>query len=222
MTVRLPPGLFLRELTFDASNQDRWLGLLSPEERRRLETFGHARRRHAFLAGRVAARTLLAERLALAPPEVPLHVAPDGAVEVGGTAFHVSIAHSGERAVAAVADRPIGADLEEIRPRHPDLARFVLHPDEADLLDRLPLEPGQGLILCWTLKEATLKAVRTGLRLSPKKLRLEIDLPAASAQVEVDGGAVWLARFEERDGYYVAVAYPAEDHPGVRAEDGWP
>ena len=172
-----------------------------------MTTFAHDSRRRSFLLGRAAARTLLAERLAMTPPQVPLHVADDGGVDVGDAATRVSIAHSGEHAVAAIAQRAVGIDLERIAPRHDGLLRFLLHPDEYVAFEALPLDHTHALILCWTLKEATLKALRTGFRRSPKKLRLEIDYSAQSARVHLLDRPPMHLRFEKREGYYLAVAF---------------
>ncbi len=194
-------------MTYDPAQAEAMTMSLPPEEQDRLATFTHAGRRQSFVLGRAAARTLLAECLGVAPPQVPLRVADDGGVDVDGAAVKLSIAHSGEHAVAAVAPRLIGIDLERIAPRHEALPRFLLHPDEYAAFEALPLDRTRSVILCWTLKEATLKALRTGFRRSPKKLRLEIDLPAQSARVHLLDRPPMHLRFEERQGYYVAVAF---------------
>ena len=205
--MQLPPDIALRWMTCDAARAETLEALLSAEEQDRMATFAHAGRRQSFVLGRAAARTLLAERLHLDPPQVPLHVADDGGVDVDDAATRVSIAHSGAYAVAAIAQRTVGIDLERIAPRHERLPRFLLRPDEYATFDALPLDRTRSVILCWTLKEATLKALRTGFRRSPKKLRLEIDLPAQSARVHLHDRAPMHLQFEERDGYYLAVAF---------------
>lgn len=194
-------------MTYDPAHAEAAEALLSAEERARMATFLHAGRRRSFALGRAAARTLLAEQLGVAPAQVPLCVADDGGVDVDGAAIRVSIAHSGEHAVAAVAPRPVGIDLEHIAPRHENLSRFLLHPDEYAAFDALPLDHTRSVILCWTLKEATLKALRTGFRRSPKKLRLAIDLPAQAAHVHLLDRPPMHLRFEEREGFYLAVAF---------------
>lgn len=204
----LPSDITVRQLAYDATREAEWHALLSLDEHRRMETYTHAKRRREFLLGRVAARTLLAEQLALDPKAVPLQVAEDGAPEVPTPAVHVSIAHSGDKAVAAAGRRPVGIDLEHIQPRHTNLHRFLLHESEVVLLDQLPMPREQALILCWTLKEATLKGLRTGFRLSPKKLRLSIDAVTSTASVAIDGQGTWQARFVEQDGAYLALAFP--------------
>jgi len=160
-----------------------------------------------FTLGRAAARTLLAERLDLAPAEVPLHVADDGGVDVVGAAMKVSISHSGGHAVAAVAERVVGIDLERIAPRHPRLPGFLLHPDEYPVFEALPLDRARALMLYWTLKEATLKALRTGFRRSPKEIRLSVDLAAETGLAHIVEEAPMHLRFTERGSYYLAVAF---------------
>lgn len=209
----LPPDVTLSECTIDPVD-GAGAALLSADERARLATFAHERRRQAFVAGRVAARVLLGGRLGVPPADVPLRVAEDGAVEVEGGGLHVSISHSGRHAVAAAAPHPVGVDLEQVRPCHPGLRRFLLHPDEGGLPERLPFDADAALILCWALKEAVLKGLRTGLRLSPRRLHLTVDPAGGAAQVRLEDGSAWLARYEAREDSFLAVAYPARPQAG--------
>lgn len=210
--MHLPDDIALR-FAVQASTAPLVLDVLAPDERAQAAGFGSEKRRREFALGRATARTLLAERLAIAAPDVPLRIAADGAPELDAAALHLSIAHTATAeqtlAVAAVGARPIGVDLEPIRPRRPDLYRFLLHPDEYDLLERLPHEHDAAQVLLWTLKEATLKAMRTGFRVSPKKLRLAVEPDRQIASVQVEGGANWALRYAERDGCFLAVAYIA-------------
>ncbi|MEX0822254.1 MAG: 4'-phosphopantetheinyl transferase superfamily protein [Rhodothermales bacterium] len=211
----LPSDITFHHLRFDPDQLERWVALLSPEEAKRAAEFPRTKRREEFVLGRAAARLMLAERIGTNPVDVGLEVAEGGAVDVVGMDLHISIAHSGSHAIAAAAPRMLGVDIEGIRARHAGLADFMLHPDEHGLIDAMPLDTERSHILCWTLKEATLKAMRTGLRVSPKKLRLDVDLASERATVHVDGhvdsnvdcGATWTAYFEEWDGYYVAIAF---------------
>ena len=202
----LPPDVSFRHLRFDPDHLERWETFLSAGELERVDGFTGTKRRQEFILGRAAARLLLSERLSLRPGDVPLEVAESGAIDVLGAELHVSIAHSGDHAVAAASSRMIGVDIESIAPRHSELHRFLLHPDEYGLLENIPLDRDRSQILCWTIKEATLKAMRTGLRFSPKKLRLEIDVDGETAVAHVEGGGHWAVFFEEWDEYYVAVA----------------
>lgn len=182
---------------------------LSGEERDRLAGFGSEKRCRAFALGRATARSLVAERLGIAPAAVPLRVAADGAPEVDGADLSLSLSHVATEtqtlAAVALAERRVGVDLELIRPRRPDLYRFLLAPEDYGVLDGLgPHDEAQ--VLVWTVKEAVLKALRTGFRLSPKKLRLDVP-ETGRAVIMVEGGTAWEVRFERREGCFLAVAF---------------
>ena len=207
--MQLPVDIHYRWMTYDAGHEADWLELLSAAEHARWQAFGRAVRRRSFLLGRAAARLLLADTYDLAPASVPLRVAEDGAVVVDGRSCTVSITHTGPHAVAATGRRPLGVDLERIQERDAGLSRFLLHPEEEGLLERLPLDRVRAVILCWTIKEAALKACRRGLRMFPSRLRVAIDTAAQSAVVQMPDDTTWAVRFEEREGLYLAVAFPS-------------
>ncbi|NNE68985.1 MAG: 4'-phosphopantetheinyl transferase superfamily protein [Rhodothermales bacterium] len=182
--------------------------VLSGIERERLVGFRSVARRESFALGRHAARTLLGSALACDPREVPLEVREDGSLDVPGTPWNLSISHSGVRAAAAISRAEIGIDLEHIRVRPESLFRFILHPDEMELRERVDLPMDRQIVLFWALKESVLKAKRTGLRRSPKSLRLEIDLDQGSALIS--GERRWEARFEIRDEHVLSVSWLAD------------
>ena len=166
-----------------SARRDMWRTWLSGEELACLDRFGSEKRRREFIAGRAAARSLLARRLACDPADVPLRIADDGAVDVipasspepQSAPVHLSIAHSGPHAVAVISEQPVGVDLEEIVPRDAGLERFLMAPDQRGVIFEWPYDRDEALVLAWTLKEAVLKARRSGFRLSPKKLHLTLN-----------------------------------------------
>jgi 4'-phosphopantetheinyl transferase len=208
LSRRLPSSVFLRAVTYDEDRAAGWRTWLSEEEAACLASFGARKRRREFVAGRAAARALLADRLDTSPERVPLRRADDDAVDVLETGWSVSISHSGPHALAACARHRIGVDLEHIRPRDPAIARFLFAPDDRGLVDALPYDADAALILCWTLKEAVLKARRTGFRTSPKDLHLSVTAEQGAAVVEVEGRSRWVVPFSRVQGYWSAVAYP--------------
>lgn len=205
---RLPGRAHLHGLTADAEAVSRWKAWLSDAEHRRWASFGAAKRKREFVAGRAAARTVLAHAWAVRPDTVRLHQADDGALDVEKSGWHVSLAHSGAHAVAACAPHPVGIDLEQIQPRDSSLRRFLFAPERRGLPDALPWDANTSLLLCWTLKESVLKARRSGFRCSPKDLHLSVDAPARRATVEVRGRETWTVGFERLHGCWCAVALP--------------
>lgn len=91
-----------------------WLG---PRERRLLAALDGERRRADWRLGRWAAKQLLGADVEVLP-------AADGAPEAHGVKTHVSIAHRRGRAIAAIADEPVGCDLEPLRDDR-DVVPFV-------------------------------------------------------------------------------------------------
>lgn len=208
--MELPDHIALRRMTYDAARTGAWLPLLSDEERDRYDAFPVDKRKREFLLGRVALRTLLAEHLDQPPADIALHVTDDGAVELLEAPFFVSIAHSGDHAVAAMSPDRVGVDLEHIRPVEEGVVDFVLGADEQAVLDTLPMTPNRAFILCWTLKEATLKALHTGFLRSPKTVHLAIDAAIHQATATAGDGSEWTLVYEPAPDHFLSVAYPAD------------
>ena len=203
----LPPDVSYRWLRDDPRLHEERVALLSPDERERASGFRAEKRQHEFTLGRAAARLLLSERLGVPPQEVPLAVEADGGLLVDGSDYHVSISHTARQAVAAVGKRPVGIDLEAIKDLRAEIQRYIYHEDDYALFDSLPLDRGRAQILAWALKEAALKARRSGLRFSPRRMRIELSLEHRTALLQEDTGATWQVSFLEEDGLYLAIAY---------------
>lgn len=204
----LPSDIFLHGVTYREGDASHWRTWISEDERGCIASFGSEKRQKQFLAGRAAARQLLAERLKSVPAEIPLCRAPDDAVNVDVPDWLVSIAHSGPHALAACAKCAVGVDLERIQPRDPGIVRFLFAPEDRRIVHQLPYDRSTALILCWALKEAVLKARRSGFRTSPKALGLNIDPAAEEATVHVEGGETWNVSFAQIGKYWATVAYP--------------
>ena len=185
--------------------------LLDPGERARCEAFGSAERRRSFVAGRTALKTLMARCTGQSPGTVRIHVAADGSLDVAGPRY-ASLAHSGDWAVAAQASVPVGIDLEQIQPRDAAVARFLFAPTDRDTLHTLPGTESERLVLAWTLKEAVLKARRSGFRCSPKHIQLHVDAAARTACAVVTRTPPhdrWHLTFGRRHGCWWAWAVPS-------------
>ena len=150
---------------------------------------------------------LLSEHMNVDPREVPLSVDEDGGLNVEGTGYHVSISHTARQAVAVVGRRPVGIDLESIKRLRAEIRHYVYHEDDYGLFASLPLDETRAQILAWALKEAALKARRTGFRFSPRRMRIDLSLDEQTALLQEDTGNTWRAAFLEKDGLYLAIAY---------------
>lgn len=160
---------------------------LSAGESARLERFRFEKDRVAFLASRIMLRHALGEATDHPPGAFqfstdehgikPRLVAPP---DVHG--LHVSLTHTdGLVACAITWTGEVGIDAELwTRPTRVDaLAPRVLSPREASALETLdPAARQRRFLEYWTIKEAWLKAMGTGLRVAPTSVdvdRLEQD-----------------------------------------------
>ena len=81
--------------------------------------------------------------------------------------LHFNLSHSGSLALCAVAEFPVGADVEKIGPCRPGVARRCFRPEELDWLARSP-DPDRDFVRLWTRKESYLKLLGIGLtRMDP-------------------------------------------------------
>ena len=204
--LHIPDDVHLRSVSVAEAIRADWENILSEEERRRRAEMKNEARRNSFTAGRVTLRTLLADELGIAPSDVPLMVLESGRLACKGSGLHLSLAHSGDLAVAAASHRNIGFDLEVIRPKPSSLLDYILSDDERVHIQALDLDSDRSLFLCWTVKEAVLKANGTGLRRSPRLVRVRIDLEASIARVLDPSDHAWDVYFGLTDDYVAALA----------------
>ena len=76
--------------------------------------------------------------------------------------FHFNLSHAGIYCVCAVADEPVGADVEERQRMDEGVARICFQERERAWL-RAQEDPGWAFTRLWTRKEAYLKLLGTGL-----------------------------------------------------------
>jgi phosphopantetheine--protein transferase-like protein len=133
------------------------------------------RRAHAAL------REIVGAYLQTPPERLRWRLGPHGKPALEATSDRVlefNLSHAGGWALVAVADRPVGVDVEALRPlaQLEGMIRRWCAPDEQRRLGALPQERRDAAFLaCWTAKEALLKAIGCGLQLPPQ--RIETPLP---------------------------------------------
>jgi 4'-phosphopantetheinyl transferase len=162
------------------------------------------RRRAQFLAGRWLAARLMAQHAGGRPEDWVFSCHAGEAPEVldGPAAArpYLSIAHRGDAVACALADAPVGIDVEVLatssRSTEDARAGFVLHADERASFDQVPApERAMFLLTHWTLKEAWAKRSRRGLVLG--------EMRHVAARPVPDGGNARL--WQASDGVLVAM-----------------
>jgi 4'-phosphopantetheinyl transferase len=163
-----PPLLLLldRRWPIDADVHRRLATSLTEAEQQRFSAYRLAADRERFLLGRGGLRRILGLWLGLAPEAVHLETGPHGKPHCpGGPAFNLS--HSGELILLAVhASRPVGVDVERLRPALDwrAIAGRMLPERQRRALEALPeAERPEAFLAAWCRLEARLKARGDGL-----------------------------------------------------------
>jgi 4'-phosphopantetheinyl transferase len=160
-------------LDWPFSKLEQFLALLSPDERERANRFRFARDRTHFIAARGVLRSVLGRYLSREPHLLRFsynhYGKPELAQENGTLTLHFNLAHSHIMALYAVAlDYPVGIDLEYRRADFAtaDIAERFFSPREVQMLSAIPdAMRTRAFFLCWTRKEAYIKARGMGLSL---------------------------------------------------------
>ncbi len=149
--------------------------LLSPEELSRARRFRGEELSRRFRRAHAALRLLLARETGCAPGAVAILSAAGRKPRLRDSGVCFNLSHSQNLAAIAIArGREVGIDVE-VRGRALDdvcaLAARACHPHEAEALESLP-ERGreEAFLRLWTVREALLKAIGTGLAAPPEMI----------------------------------------------------
>jgi 4'-phosphopantetheinyl transferase len=160
-------------------------GFLSASERETFAGLRFPKRRREWLLGRWTAKQLLrrsqATYRALPPSAISVANDLDGAPYLsiekeGRLELSLSISHRDDRAFCALSPSLppiIGADMERIEPRDPAFVQDFFTANEAERVWACPSPARDTLVtVLWSAKEATLKALRHGLRVDTRRVEI--------------------------------------------------
>lgn len=139
--------------------------LLTTEERARAARFHQQKDAHQFIVTRAVLRILLADVISVPPEEITIVLPVNQKPALSGNqGLYFNVSHSGNQAVLAIAQQPVGIDLEEIQPDfdYLSVAEFAFSNAESASLQQ-SRNPLQEFFRIWTRKEALLKGLGTGL-----------------------------------------------------------
>ncbi len=148
---------------------DQYHSLLSQAERQRWNGIRTEDGKRCFLVSRAMIRTLLGTAINYSPTELTITADEQGKpfIDQPTTRWQFNLSHShGLITLALAYDIAVGVDVE-CHHRNTDtlqLARHFFHPREIQQLEALPAnKQRQHFFKLWTLKEAYVKAIGTGL-----------------------------------------------------------
>jgi 4'-phosphopantetheinyl transferase len=206
-------------LRLDAAVLRRLEAHLSPGERSRAERFHFDRDRDRYVGARGILRELLGSYLSQDPAELELSYGPQGKPAVRNNdpqkRIQFNLSHSHDLAVYAFArNRELGIDLEPIQPEFADgnIAERHFSARELDEWDRLiPELRAEAFFLCWTRKEAYVKARGEGLQIPLASFSVTLT-PGQPEELHSTDSARWqLHSFQPAPGYAAAVVGEGKD-----------
>lgn len=147
----------------DGSLIGKWMSGMSPEKRSRIQRM----RRDKDIFTAIAAHRLLCFALKSAYGIEPLP--DDWAVGEYGKPYlkdlsgvHFNISHSGNMAMCVLHEKPVGADIELVRPPRPGLEQKIMSESERQVFSRCD-DKVKFFYRVWTLKESYMKYTGCGL-----------------------------------------------------------
>jgi 4'-phosphopantetheinyl transferase len=164
---------------------ERYIALLSPEERDRHSRFYFEKDRHHYLVAHALVRTTLSQYAGVDPAAWTFRQGPHGRPEIAGPGIGVplrfNLTHTdGLVAVALAAGADVGVDVEAFRSRDTGshIARRFFAPAEAAHLERqAPDDRLRVFLEFWTLKEAYIKAIGKGMATGLATFAMQLDEP---------------------------------------------
>ena len=104
----------IRDLT--AADYEKWYALMSKDKQMRIDRFRFEDDRKRSVAGEMLARKAIAEWCGILAESIVLGKTETGKPYPKDLPVEFNISHSGDMVVCAVDDKPVGIDIEEVRP----------------------------------------------------------------------------------------------------------
>jgi 4'-phosphopantetheinyl transferase len=200
----------------DASDSERarLAAFLTAEEIHRANRFVFPRDRDHFLVARGRLREILAGYLHQPPESLQFAAAKFGKLSLPHhPEFRFNVSHSHGLALFAVSlHRELGVDVEKIRPEFTgeDIAkRYFSLAEQQELNNISPRDRAVAFFLCWTRKEAYIKALGDGLQ-----------IPLDSFDVALTPGAPETLRSVDSQRWSLRSFTPAQDYAAAVMGEG--
>ena len=146
----------------------RYLSMTCGKRRQRIEKKARYEDRLRSVAGEMLVRRAVAEEYGVREDDILLLEDERGAPYIDGIDVHVSISHAGDYVVCAISDRPVGIDIEKIKPVSRRIAERTFSQRELEYLGCEGEIASEALLRfyeIWTAKEAYAKMHGTGIAL---------------------------------------------------------
>jgi len=195
--------LFALRLSFTSSLEtiQSLLPFVSEDKKERILKFRLQEDAHRTLFGDLLIRKTLIDQIHLTNNQIQFTENEFGKPHLKGHEnIHFNIAHSGEWVFCALAKKPVGVDVEVIKPRNMDVAKRFFSEEELEHLfsksesDQLSL-----FYKIWTLKESYIKMIGKGLH-----------CPLNTFTIDINGGPPYIKLNGERNNSVYFKTFPID------------
>ncbi len=163
----------IRDLT-DAE-YNKWYSLMNEDKQQRVDRFRFDDDKKRTVAGEMLARKAISEWCDVAPENITFGIKEHGKLYSKDFDVEFNISHSGDMVVCAVDNKPIGIDIEQIRPIDLSVAKrictdeellylFGHAPTDEDFKYTTDTETLTCFFELWTAKEAYGKCQGKGIK----------------------------------------------------------
>lgn len=141
---------------------DAALGEISEQRRQQALKFRHEQGRRTSVLAYLLLKQALREGYGITANPLFEYGEHGKPAIIGHPEIHFSLSHCRDAVACAVGSRPVGIDVESIREYKESLARYTMNDDELGQIVAAP-RPDVAFIRLWTMKEAALKQIGTGI-----------------------------------------------------------
>ena len=168
---------------FDEQQYAEMYRAVDEERRARADRFRYEDDRRRCLCADMLARRMLAKASGKAPDQIAFTIGYKGKPSAN-VPFYFNVSHSGLYVLCAVSEKPIGADIEQIKPFRTGMVARYFTKDEAAYIWGDTTPTAETVIdpeICtrfyrtWTAKESYVKMTGTGISTDLTQIRYDHD-----------------------------------------------
>ncbi|MFF2909624.1 4'-phosphopantetheinyl transferase family protein [Paenibacillus sp. NPDC057934] len=198
----------------DSNTYEFWKSKVSVQRRNGIGRFLRLEDAYRSLFGEILVRTLIRQERGIPNQEIHFQKNEYGKPHLEGEeSFSFNVSHSGKWVSLIYGTGRLGVDIEEIRPIDLTIAeRFFSDEEYEDLMLRPEEARTDYFYEIWTLKEAYVKALGSGLShpLTSFSVRKH---PDGSARLSPDAGTYYFKTYDINSAYKFSACSSQEDLP---------
>lgn len=152
------------------------LRLIDKHKQERIKRFIRLRNMYSSLLGDLLIRYVIMRNIGIANDKISFSTNEYGKPYLNNyNDFHFNISHSNDWIVCVVDDKPVGVDIEKIRPINFNIAKqFFSKEEHCDILAQHQSNRLSYFFSLWALKESYIKATGKGLSLPLNAFTLKL------------------------------------------------